>query len=364
MTDELKSEIATRQRLYHHRHAEWKAQCNRVAHMIRKLKRAAHRKLASTTSNWWREVNNLRTQPNNHNNCNQEECDRLSRYFRSIWSEEFRTSNSNIASNHAEPPQPTTPDLADLAELSQHNITLVLKKLDIKKAPGQDGIPPALLKAARFELVDIIKHLFVLSFQSSTVPQQWKEENIVSIPKIPRPREEADFRGISLTSTLCKVFERILSRQMLHRTRHIWLTNDQHGFLPGRCTSDVTTRVIDDWSRALDNKQAVYAIFFDFSKAFDLFDHQLLMSKLAALLPPMATRWIAHYLSDRKQRVKTPTNTSSWASVRAGVIQGSVLGPTLFILFIADLNNRILEGVKAPKYADDILAYSIFRALV
>ena len=53
MTDELKSEIATRQRLYHqHRHVEWKAQCNRVADMIHKLKQAAHRKLASTTSNW------------------------------------------------------------------------------------------------------------------------------------------------------------------------------------------------------------------------------------------------------------------------------------------------------------------------
>ena len=76
-------------------------------------------------------MNNLRTQPNNHNNCDQEECDRLSRYFSSIWSEKSRTSKSNIASNHAEPLQPTTADLADLAEISQHNILLEIKKLDI-----------------------------------------------------------------------------------------------------------------------------------------------------------------------------------------------------------------------------------------
>ena len=57
-------------------------------------------------------------------------------------------------------------------------------------------------------------------------------------------------------------------------------------------------------------------------------------------------------------------NVQNWSNVQAGVILGSVLGPTLFILFIADLHDRIPAGVKAPKYADDILAYSIFRALV
>ena len=55
---------------------------------------------------------------------------------------------------------------------------------------------------------------------------------------------------------------------------------------------------------------------------------------------------------------------SSWSEVKAGVIQGSVIGPTLFIIFIADLNDRIPEGVKAPKYADDILVWSLIQALV
>ena len=75
-----------------------------------------------------------------------------------------------------------------------------------------------------------------------------------------------------------------------------------------------STRVIGDWSRALDNK---HAICFDFSKAFNLVDYQLLMSNLPSLLSPMATRWIALYQIDRKQLVKTPTKTSSWSRTRS-----------------------------------------------
>jgi len=111
-------------------------------------------------------------------------------------------------------------------------------------------------------------------------------------------------------------------------------------------------------------KKTVYAIFFDFCKAFDLVDHELLRAKLDKYLPPMTTRWISSYLHGRKQRVKVGDHVSTWSDVKAGVIQGSVLGPTLFILFIADLNVRIPKGVKAPKYADDILAWSIIKKLV
>ncbi len=61
--------------------------------------------------------------------------------------------------------------------------------------------------------------------------------------------------------------------------------------------------MVDEWSKALYGKQSVYAIFFDFSKAFDLVDPELLLAKLNKLLPPMTTRWIANYLHGRKQRV-------------------------------------------------------------
>ena len=70
-------------------------------------------------------------------------------------------------------------------------------------------------------------------------------------------------------------------------------------------------------------------------------------------------RWIAAYLSDRTQRVRIGELTTEWKKVEAGVIQGSVLGPILFLLYIADINDYMPAGVSFEKYADDIIAYII-----
>ena len=105
----------------------------------------------------------------------------------------------------------------------------------------------------------------------------------------------------------------------------------------------------------------MHAIFFDFSKTFNLFNHEILLSKIQKILPKWMTSWIAEYLTNRRQRVQTKQGGTEWKQVEAGVVQGSVLGPTLFILFLADINEYISDGVKAPKYADDILAYQIYN---
>ena len=99
------------------------------------------------------------------------------------------------------------------------------------------------------------------------------------------------------------------------------------------------------------------AVFFDFAKAFDLVDHHFLLTKLGAqdLLEP----WVISYLTDRKQRVVTSQHSTEWLIVEAGVIQGSVIGPILFILFIHDINKVMPPGVDIKKYADDILNYII-----
>ena len=66
--------------------------------------------------------------------------------------------------------------------------------------------------------------------------------------------------------------------------------------------------------------------------------------------------WIASYLTDRRQRVKSKSFAGDWLRVEAGVIQGSVIGPILFIIFISDLHTFLPLNANISKYADDILA--------
>jgi len=127
---------------------------------------------------------------------------------------------------------------------------------------------------------------------------------------------------------------------------------------------DAIVKVVFDWCRAKDLGESVTAIFFDFAKAFDLVDHVLLLRKLRdkIKLPEWLISWIAAYISDRQQRVRHNGIESEWKKVLAGVIQGSVLGPILFILFISDINEYIPDTGDFEKYADDILSYIIGEA--
>lgn len=238
---------------------------------------------------------------------------------------------------------------------------LQLQKLDPSKTPGPDNISAKILKAASFELAEVITHLFNSCLRQNIVPDQWKEANIAPVPKTARPSKPADYRPISLTSTICKVMERLLAKVIVEKTKSIWIDNQQFGFLPGKSTSDAVIQVIEDWSKAIDSKNSISNIFFDFSKAFDMVNHEILLNKLEKHLPRWLTTWIATYLTNRRQRVKTTKYTTKWYSVEVGVIQGSVLGPILFIIFLSDINNYIPANIKAPKYADDIATYCIYN---
>ena len=117
-------------------------------------------------------------------------------------------------------------------------------------------------------------------------------------------------------------------------------------------------RALFDIDNATDKGRPV-AIFFDSAKAFDLVPHDRPLRKLAAIMPPWLVRWIALYLRGRKQRVKSGSIITSCKRVEAGVIQGSVLGPILFIIFISEINSYLPSDANAEKYADDIVSYVI-----
>ena len=153
-----------------------------------------------------------------------------------------------------------------------------------------------------------------------------------------------------------KIFERIIKEDLLLRTAHL-LDKRQHGFLNNKsCTtnmigfSDSIALSIDDC-----NVLSTDVIYFDFSKAFDSVNHDILLKKLKTLYGTdgRMLKFLMNYLSGRQQCVIIENIKSSSMNVLSGVPQGSILGPILFLLFINDLAEGIDSDTNLDLYADD-----------
>lgn len=157
--------------------------------------------------------------------------------------------------------------------------------------------------------------------------------------------------------------ERIINNELLnYLVTNNLITKQQHGFIRKRCTCTNILESLHDWCLNLQMHLITDVIYFDFKKAFDSVSHPKLLLKLSAYgITGNLLAWLTDFLHHRTQMVKLDNIYSCMVPVVSGVPQGSVLGPTLFLLFINDVVDAF-DGlnIKLKLYADDIKLYSCY----
>ena len=172
-----------------------------------------------------------------------------------------------------------------------------------------------------------------------------------------------NYRPISLLPTPVKLFEKIVCIKLTNflETNKLFSV-DQGGFRREKSTFDTIDQLLDFSYEKLNKRHPTHLIFYDMKKAFDTVDHQLLLNKFDFLRIQKIKPLIQNYLCGRKQTTLVNGTKSSEIDIKCGVLQGSILGRLLFLIFINDLPS-VIKGAKIKLYADDAVLYTANRKL-
>ena len=270
----------------------------------------------------------------------------------------FFINNSNIDTSNAALPDfnyLTDQRLEDLVA-SEAEVLDLVKSLQVNKSTGHDGIGPKMLREAGSAIVPSLTQLINMSLQSSKVPADWKKAQVIPIFKKNSQDDPNNYRPISILPTVSKIAERIVFKHVYNYFHeHSLLTRDQ-SCVPGDSTVNQLAFLYNHFCHAIDEKKDIQIVFCDIKKAFEKVWFKGLLFKLKQLgISGNLLNWFGDYLSERYQRVGIKGQNSEWKLIPAGVPQGSVLGPLLFLVYIGDLVENIHCNIKL--YADDTTLY-------
>ena len=200
--------------------------------------------------------------------------------------------------------------------------------LDTTKATGPDLINPRLIREGAPILKLPLCLLFNLTLSTCRFPTQWKLANVTPVFKKDNPSKVNNYRPISLISVLGKVMERCIYKHFYNiLLKNSIITPHQSGFTPGDSAINQLLSLTNEFGKALDEGKEIRVVFCDISQTFDRVWHKGLLNKLENIgIQGSLLLWIKNYLIDRKQRVVIESAHSKWRTIKAGVLQGSILG--------------------------------------
>ena len=246
-----------------------------------------------------------------------------------------------------------TNNTIDSVIVNSEMIISIIKKMNAKKAHGFDGISIKMLQICPDEVSVPLSIIFKKCLETGSFPSKWKSANVQPVHKKGSRQEKNNYRPISLLPVCSKIFEKIIFDNIYKfLIENNLISPNQSGFRPGDSTINQLLSITTEIYEAFENGAEIRASFLDISKAFDKVWHEGLLFKLKTNgIDGSLLALLGNYLTDRNQRVVLNGLQSSWEHVYAGVPQGSVLGPLLFLIYINDLTDGIISNIKL--FADD-----------
>ena len=250
--------------------------------------------------------------------------------------------------------------------ITESEVALHIKKLKNNKAAGIDGITSEFYKCISQELVTPFCAMFNYIFDKGDYPSQWAEGLINALHKKGDPVNPDNYRKITITVAMAKIFESILNARLYFKNDALMLDDPfQFGFTPSRGTTDCVFVLDTVINFQKSKKKPTYLCFVDFTKAFDYINRKALYYKLNKQGMSKKMLNITISMFDKAQaRVQQQGEIGPPIDSLFGVLQGGILSPKLFNEFLSDLQTDLYKenGIQIDStyfthllYADDIV---------
>ena len=255
--------------------------------------------------------------------------------------------------------------------ISEEELLKSIKQLKTNKSSGPDRLINEFFIHGKNVLLPIVLCLFNKIFENGSFPEGWSEGYIIPLHKKGSRFEAENYRGITLLSSLGKLFTRLINNRLTEWSEKYYvLIEAQAGFRVNMSTVDDVFVLHSLLTHVLNQGQILYCAFIDFTKAFDYVVRDNLWYKMIKLgIRGKILNIIKSMYSEVKSRVKFDNKLGSEFICALGVRQGECLSPMLFSLFLNDLEEVFAsEGYEGLDidilkifmllYADDIVIFS------
>jgi hypothetical protein len=248
--------------------------------------------------------------------------------------------------------------------INEMSLIKIINNLNLSSSPGPDKIRPRDIKNNFIFLKLPIIHLINRIIKTGYIPQLMKVTYLRPIYKTGSRSDFNNYRPIGSISILMKILEQhICSQLKIYLETFNVISDSQYGFRCKRSTTDLLERMTEDINRALNDNKYVMAVSLDLTKAFDLIDYNIMLEKLRKIgIGGKLEKLFASYFDSRTVNTSIGKYISIPSQQTYGLVQGSILAPVLFNIYVSDICQLKFKG-NILQYADDTIIYTIHTDL-